>query len=120
MSKKEVEVVKKRIGDVINQLSSKVVPFTLSIKGEKVELAVHPVGEAVIEEYYRIIQTKEPDAFNSAMKVVAVAAIRDTDGTPAWDKPEDIKVAGTEWMSIRGALLSYVLNANLSEFEAKN
>jgi hypothetical protein len=121
MEKKEVEVIqKKRIGDVINQLSSKVVPFTLNIRGEKVDVMIHPVGEETIEEYYRIVRTKEPDAFNDSMKVVAVAAIKDTDGNPAWDKPEDIKVGGPEWMTIRGALLAYVLNANLSEFEAKN
>jgi len=115
---------KKTIGEVINEISGKPMPFTFTINQERFELFIHPASQEVLNTYSAMVDTKDPKAEKNrqADRYLICECMKDIKGQKIWEKPEDIKVEPALYNQINFAVSQRIFgfNLNLSEFAIKN
>ena len=108
---------KQKLGDRINEVFSKPKVMEMEAGGETFSLHVHPLGISDIDE----IQTKlGTEGLNDeVIKLVIANTVKDADGNPVWEKPEDIKLPPLEWAKLRGRILKIQFNIDLAAIMEK-
>lgn len=108
---------RQKLGDKINEVFGKPKVMELEAGGEKFSLHVHPLGISDIDE----IQAKlGVEGLNDdVIKVVIVRTVKDAEGNPVWEKPEDIKLPPLEWAKLRARILKMHFNIDLAAIMEK-
>lgn len=121
MAKEVKEGKKRRIGDLINELSRKPTPFEIKVGGNVYPCFIYPASQELLIEYStEAVKAGEDGKAKEAMKKLICGCLKDEDGDAVWEKPEDIDVSGSLFSSIERAMYQHALMLNLSEFAIKN
>lgn len=123
MVKEILKENKRRIGDIINELSQKAVPFDLNIGDKTFNLFIHQPGQDVMDGYGEFVKEKKDDN-SSFINYFACHCIKDGEGLDAeqvWETPEKVaEVKGFIKSEIQSAILRHIARINLSGFALKN
>ena len=105
------------IGDVINDLSSSPLPFPFEVGGQTFDLFIHPATSEDLEAIKASMGTGE---FNDeVLKIAVTRTLKDSQGNPVWQKPENIKLSPVVWARLRAVMLRVHFGIDLTKLEVK-
>ena len=111
-----------KLGNRLNKISTKKIPFTLKLGGDIFKMYFDmglPDSLMIEARAYAVERAKSGDdtaVTDEMVRYIAAVGLRDEEGNPVWDKPEDVKPGGAIFSQIKIFINSVVIGDHIDTF----